>query len=498
MHTHRNPLSPLLAVAMITACTDKDKGGDTGADGALSCEVAIVGGGAGGLHTALRLAPELGDGVCLFEKESVLGGRIHDVAFDESDPDSPRVGVGARRVMEGQTVLLDLANELGLTLETPAVTADLVNARGGYAFSKEEMLPLYPDVQPDESGDTETALYDALRFGPERANVGDYDNFEAYVRAVVGDPGYDFLRDMSRFRADFESPLDAAGYLDYLDEEWDVCCTPSYPVGGMSQFIIQMDAAAEADGARVFTSEPVASINRVDGGGYVLETSNYTVNADKVVIAAPPGALNYITGDVVDDIKEQQVYQDIVGVKVVTITQWWAEPWYADVINPALTEDNQVWRAWTTEHCLNFIEIPVEPYAAAGNITRSVYNDNLECSEYWEQLNTEGGGAVEAAVKEGLEHLFVDNGVSQPADIVVPDPLKTYVQIWPAGWHWLGEGASVTNAELYEWAADPLSGEDVGLVGEAYNVQRSGWSDGAYKSSLNLLNTRYGMELPGI
>lgn len=495
-HTRVPALAALLSSLLpaITACHDK-AGDDTGGADGLTCEVAIIGGGVGGLHTAYRLAPELGDGVCLFEKESYLGGRIHDVALDESDPDSPRVGVGARRIMEGQTVLLDLAEELGIESETPANKADFVNARGGYAFSKEALVGLYPELTPDPGGDTETALYDALRFSPERENAGDYENFEEYVRAVAGDGGYDFLRDMSRFRADFEYPLDVAGYLDYLDEEWDVCCTPSYPVGGMSQFVTQMDAAAQSSGARVFTSEPVASINRADGGGYTLETATYTVHADKVVIAAPPVAFDYITGDVADDIKAQQVYKDIVGVKVVTITQWWETPWYAEIINPEATEDNNVWRAWTTEHCLNFIEIPQEPYAAAANVTRSVYNDNLECSEYWEGLAAEGDAAVEAAVKEGLEHLFVGNGVSSPSDITVPDPLKTYVQVWPAAWYWLGQGASVTNAELYEWAADPLAGEDVGLVGEAYNVQRSGWSDGAYKSSIHLLNTRYGMDL---
>ena len=52
----------------------------------LDCEVAIVGGGAGGLHTAFRLAPELKSGVCLFEREATLGGRILDVALDEGDP----------------------------------------------------------------------------------------------------------------------------------------------------------------------------------------------------------------------------------------------------------------------------------------------------------------------------------------------------------------------------------------------------------------------------
>lgn len=101
--------------------------------------------------------------------------------------------------------------------------------------------------------------------------------------------------------------------------------------------------------------------------------------------------------------------------------------------------------------------------------------------------------AAEVAV--GLSTLFNNGGVSQPETVEIPTPLQTRVQVWPAGWYWLGAGASATNAELFQWAAEPLSGEEIGLVGEAYNVQRSGWSDAAYKSSINLLNTRYGMSL---
>lgn len=56
----------------------------------------------------------------------------------------------------------------------------------------------------------------------------------------------------------------------------------------------------------------------------------------------------------------------------------------------------------------------------------------------------------------------------------------------------------MTNAELATWATEPLAGEEVGLVGEAYNVNRSGWSDAAYKSSIRLLNTKYGQSLPGL
>src|SRR4051794_35196609 len=108
--------SLLLISGVSVGCGDDD--GDTvDADNtpAIECQVVVIGGGAGGLHTAFRLAPELGDKVCLFEKEAELGGRIHDVALDENDPESPRMGTGARRVMEGQQVLLDLATELDMT-----------------------------------------------------------------------------------------------------------------------------------------------------------------------------------------------------------------------------------------------------------------------------------------------------------------------------------------------------------------------------------------------
>ena len=79
-------LPALLFLTLLPACTGgvpfKDGlGVDTGPDDTtkevLECEVAIVGGGAGGLHTAFRLAPDLGDGVCLFEKEAeLLSGQI--------------------------------------------------------------------------------------------------------------------------------------------------------------------------------------------------------------------------------------------------------------------------------------------------------------------------------------------------------------------------------------------------------------------------------------
>src|SRR5437763_256144 len=59
-------------------------------------------------------------------------------------------------------------------------------------------------------------------------------------------------------------------------------------------------------------------------------------------------------------------------------------------------------------------------------------------------------------------------------------------------------GSPFTNAQIASWAILPLANEQVSLVGDSYNPQRAGWSDAAYKSSINTLNALYGFNLPGV
>lgn len=488
----RNGFVGIVAVLLAAGC-----GGNMMTVENVDCDVVIVGGGAGGLHTAFRLGATLGKGVCLVEKEPQLGGRIRDIALDGA-LGGPGVGTGARRVMETQDVLFALATELGLKLETPPGAVDLIEARSKFAFAKDDFVPLYPNLpDPDPMTDRESALYDLLRKGPERKNAAQYGDFRDYIRKVAGFDGYEFLRDMSRFRADFEYPLDARGYLDYLDEEWDVCCTASYPQGGMSSFIRGMEAKATASGVRIFKSSQVSEI-RKDGAGYQVTAGTRAFKAPKLVIGISPYWLNQVQGDVAERIRQQAQFKQLVGVRVVTITQFWTDAWWTQVKNAGLMKDNLVWRAWTTDHCVNFVEIPQEPWAAALKVTRSVYDDDIRCVQLWEELIAQGPEKVEAEIQRGLSFLFNKNGVSTPMMLTIPSPVKTYAKVWPDAWHWLGAGATFTNAQIFKWAAEPLPGEQVALVGEAYNPQRSGWSDAAYKSSINLLNTRYGLNLPGL
>src|SRR5215475_12656723 len=253
----------------------------------IACDVAVVGGGVGGLHTAFRLGPQLSDKVCLFEKEDRLGGRVYDVS---RVPGGSVFGLGAMRIMETQEVVFKLADELGITYVAAPFNDDRISARGYFGNDSDTMRTLaYPFATAGEG-----ALYDQLRFGPERANVDKYPDYRSYVRAVVGTENYQFLTDVFRFRGDFTYPLSAKSYLDFLDEDWDVCCTPSYAIGGMSEFVRRMEAKALAAGVRIYKSQPALDINRGGGGKYQIDTPDYAVTANRLVIAVDAEAFKKV------------------------------------------------------------------------------------------------------------------------------------------------------------------------------------------------------------
>ena len=103
---------------------------------------------------------------------------------------------------------------------------------------------------------------------------------------------------------------------------------------------------------------------------------------------------------------------------------------------------------------------------------------------------------MEKEIAKGLNQLFANNGVTAP--VKIGKPTKTVYWEWPDAWYYIRGGSKLTNREIYDWAVEPLPGEDVALVSEGYNPQRSAWTDGAYKSSIHYLNKKMGMNLSGL
>ena len=124
---------------------------------------------------------------------------------------------------------------------------------------------------------------------------------------------------------------------------------------------------------------------------------------------------------------------------------------------------------------------------------RTVYSDRLDCVEKFRELSSQGSGALEREIRKGLEHLFANNGVTQAVQI--GDPTKTLYWEWPDGWYYIRSGYPFSTNDIFNWAVKPLPNENIALIGESYNPQRATWSDGAYKSAINLLNTQYGFSI---
>lgn len=480
-----------LATSFISVCYSSDSDGSSALT-TIDCEISIVGGGPAGLYMAYRLGPIYKDRVCLFEKENRLGGRIYDVSKDPQSLNGPYIAAGGRRVMETQVVLFDLAQELGINLETPELEKELIYAKGLYSLNPNDFVGLYPGVSFDITNTNEDAPTQLLRHlikAPQRAEINQYKDFRSYVTSVLGENHYEYLRDMNRFRSDFEYALSAKAYLEFLEEDIDVCCVASYPVGGMSAFVRGLARKAQESGVRIYLEQPVKSINK-DAKLYSLITSKYRVLSERVVITVPPKGFNYIQGDIAHAIQAQDQYKSLVGVNVVTVAQWYDNPWWLGIKD---VNDKKVWRAWTTDSCINSIEIPQEAYAAKQNVIRSVFNDRLDCVEKFRELAAQGDGSLEREIKKGLEHLFADNGVTQPVQI--GDATKTLYWEWPDGWYFIRSGYPFSTIDIFNWAVKPLPNENIALAGESYNPQRSTWTDGAFKSAINLLNTQYGFSI---
>ncbi len=455
----------------------------------INCDVLVIGGGPGGLHTAYQLSKRPNSNICLIEKENRLGGRLYDVALDPEHPDW-RYGMGALRVMESQNYLRTLAQEIGVTLEYAPYRDDLNSARGFFAFGSDDInnsaYPLLTKEFVNQTGHgTEDAFYNKLRLGPERNHAQDFPDLRSYIRATLGTQAHQFLSDISRFRAEFETPLDPRSYLDYLDEEIGACCNAYYPVGGMSAFIRQMAKLAQNQGTQIYLSEPAQTISKHVGMfQYLVNTPHYSFSAKRLVIAADARSFHFIGGDIAARIQAKPQFQDIFGIKVVTVAQKWPFPWWLH----SGYNGKDVRRAWTTESCINALEIPINPYAVQQNVMRSVYDDDMRCTQFWENTyKRQGLKSVEREIMRGLHYLF------PKADI--PEPTTTVVQIWPAGWYYLKAGTHFTNQQVAEWAKAPLEGEDVSLLGDSYYIKRSGWSEAAYKSSINTLNANYGFNI---
>lgn len=464
----------------------------------MDCNVVVLGAGIGGSHTSYRLASIHRQNLCIFEGKPHVGGRTYDLSFDGNVPpaysNSPIAALGAARFYDDQPVIKALADELNITYFRYDYQTNLIKARGRKYTSYNTMCSQsYVNLT---CTDNENGLNSADRlwtklldeYRNNEKNVHNFADFAAFCRAVLGDEATDYLRDSYRFRSDFEG-TNAPAYMEYFQKEWNLVGSVYYPLNGMSQLAKRMIARATMDyKVRLFLKEKVQRIDdnprNNDGFVFLIETSRYRIRAKQLVGAMDPSGWKNVRGSIGHQIKSHQYFRAILPVRTVTIQCFWPERWWE---KGSLLNTN-IDRAWTRQNCISLIEITSRrPEKRALNLTRTVYDDGL-CVDTWAALIERSSQAdlIEELLR-GLQSIFTD--------VAIPRPTKILAHVWPGAWHFQTANSEFSNQQIARWALKPLrrfQPQQLSLVGEAFNLDRSGWTDGAVKSSLISLTSQFG------
>ncbi|CAF4432253.1 unnamed protein product, partial [Adineta steineri] len=79
----------------------------------INCPIVILGAGAGGSHSAYRLASSHKKQICIFDRNNYIGGRAYDRDYNGNSPGAydttPMTAQGSMRFYEVQSVMKQLA-----------------------------------------------------------------------------------------------------------------------------------------------------------------------------------------------------------------------------------------------------------------------------------------------------------------------------------------------------------------------------------------------------
>lgn len=232
-----------------------------------------------------------------------------------------------------------------------------------------------------------------------------------------------------------------------------------------------------------------------------------------------------ITGTLTSTIASRLEYEYVGQTNAVTVTHqfgdgktpnsgWWRQdityPSGTNLLGPQLSASDNPLRRSTNNFLIpgdgafsgklffnNTNELPLTDYHDFINVSRSVYNDKRDAVENWLALYTAGGNAaVNNQILKSFRLLYPKVFTGDPRK--EPKILATRFTVHKPAWYNLKQGAlaqGLTTDNLFEWSLNPIPGERVYLVGDSWRTDLSGWSDGAYKGSIYVLNKYFGAKI---
>lgn len=276
--------------------------------------VAVIGAGASGLRAAMLLEAE-GVDVTVFEARSRVGGRIWtardgSVSFD----------AGGEWIDAEHGRVLSLAENLGLTIR-PTTGIRWAFHRGEKATTRD----LWPEAEADEAQFEERAR--ALALGP---GVAEEETLGSLIDSVAKtQKGKWWLT--ANYRSDEGDDLNRIaldgwllGYRHYLERTG----------GELSAYSLEAGMGGLTDGMAARLAKPVVGATDVqaidqNSEGVVLRLRDRTHQCDRVIVTAPPPALERIEWDI--SRKKRAAWSACAMGRAIKIALLFKAAWWRDI-----------------------------------------------------------------------------------------------------------------------------------------------------------------------
>ena len=176
--------------------------------------------------------------------------------------------------------------------------------------------------------ETAEFVYDSAR------NYTPFSTAETFLSYELSPEGTKLMADTYGFMGDYLQTINPLSYRTYLQKK-DIVISERRedrrPKTGMSEFITKLAEKVRSNGGKIYLKETVTSVDKIDDK-FVLQTTNFTVNANKTVMTAGPTALKKITGDVIQNITDHDIFKSIVSVPAFHGAAVYEEAWWNDSI----------------------------------------------------------------------------------------------------------------------------------------------------------------------
>lgn len=509
----------------------------------MTCDVAIIGSGPGGLTMAYRLAPIYGSRLCIFDDRNHVGGKVLSQRYTRSSDTRPVwTPTHAEQLRGGDTVLRCMAQEVGTIMVargTPGLFYDYtalgINATGFQCFGNvtptgpatclagnpyEGILAPngytggspYGNDLPNPCGNKDWRAcsyidgYTTMLLSASNVNtISVGESYVQYFTRILGVNGARYYSD--QYGYDYMNDFDARALVDYLSYD------NAYPYGhvhmahGAPQVGTWNRVAKliSTNGSRIMLNTRIQSVDRDPAtGAYTLLTdggaSSITVNAKRVVLAFPPSYVASMSGNVMERLQASPFVSYSKPNHACTWdaffpTKWWHQ--YAATCNfgycavakafnlTSYARDNYMgWNhydATGSATSISFIQYVPTPERQEGNLLRFFFEEE-PCRQFDAIYASSGITGIQTELMSRVKINF-----ATAVGAKIPNPTESYYSSELYAYSGLAPGAPFRATDWLAWGAEPFPGEKLCFATEGINMFDSGWQEGAAKSAHNCL-----------